>query len=68
MYTRSMFPALALAGLGLLLASGNAAANNDLQELKNTILSLVDQLVKKGVLSAEEAEGMKRQAAAKARE
>jgi len=68
MHMRSSLLALVVAGASLLLPFGSAMASNDLLELKNTILSLVDQLVQKGVLSAEEAEAMKRQAAAKARE
>lgn len=68
MHMRSTVRALVVAGFTLLLPVGNAVANSDLEELKNTIVSLVDQLVKKGVLSAEEAEAMKSQAAAKARE
>jgi hypothetical protein len=68
MHIRSTLLAFAVIGSGLLLPLDAAMADSELQELKNTIISLVDQLVKKGVLSAEEAEGMKRQAAMKARE
>jgi hypothetical protein len=48
--------------------NATAAANTDLLELKNTIVNLVDELVKQGVISAERAEQMKREAALKARE
>jgi len=68
MHIRSTLLAVAVVGSGLLLPVGAATADSELLELKNTILSLVDQLVQKGVISAEEAEAMKRQAAVKARE
>jgi hypothetical protein len=68
MYTRSILLAVLLAASCLLLPAGDATASSDLLELRNTILSLVDQLVKKGVITAEEAEDMKRQAATDARE
>jgi len=68
MHIRSTLLAFAVVGSGLLLPVGAATADSELLELKNTILSLVDQLVQKGVISADEAEAMKRQAAAKARE
>jgi hypothetical protein len=57
------WPAL-LAGPVALADSGSA----ELLELRNTILNLVDELVKQGVISAEKAEAMKREAALKARE
>lgn len=57
-----------LVSLIMLAPAGNAVADSDLLELKNTIVSLVDQLVKKGVLSPEEAADMKREAARSARE
>lgn len=44
------------------------SADTELLELKNTILNLVDELVKQGVISAEKATEMKSQAALKARE
>lgn len=62
------FLAIAMATLIVALPVSTARANSDLLELQNTILSLVDQLVKKGVISADEAADMKREAAAKARE
>ena len=68
MHIRSTLLAFAVVGAGLLLPVGAATADSELLELKNTILSLVDQLVQKGVISAEEADAMKRQAAVKARE
>jgi hypothetical protein len=63
---------LALA-LSLALASGGALANTapdqrtELLELKNTIVNLVDALVEQKVLSPEQADKLKTEAAAKAR-
>jgi len=64
---RSILPALILAGSAL-LASPAAVASTELLELRNTILNLVDELVTQGVISAEKAEEMKRDAVLKARE
>jgi hypothetical protein len=62
--------AVMLASLALLVAlpASVARADTELLELRNTILNLVDELVKQGVISAEKADDMKRQAALKARE
>jgi hypothetical protein len=59
--------AVILAG-SLLLGSSAAVASTELLELRNTILNLVDELVAQGVISAEKAEEMKRDAVLKARE
>ena len=45
-----------------------AAADSELLELKNTIVNLVDALVDSGVLTADKATSIKREAALKARE
>lgn len=50
------------------LAPPPARADAELLELRNTILNLVDELVKQGVISADRAAEMKAQAALKARE
>jgi hypothetical protein len=67
---RAKFMAIMLAGFGTfwIFQAPAAAANTELLELKNTIVNLVDELVKQGVISAEKAEAMKRDAALKARE
>ncbi len=73
---RSIFLAITLASSVLVVppaavaaaAADSSAASSDLVELKNTIISLIDQLVAKGVITAEEAEVMKSQAAMKAPE
>ncbi len=67
---RAKFMAITLAGFGMcsVCATTAGAANAELLELKNTILNLVDELVKQGVISADKAEEMKREAALKARE
>ena len=58
----------AAAWLMLSLACGavQATEKEALLELKNTIVNLVEALVEQGVLSAEQAENLKREAAAKA--
>lgn len=61
----SWLACVALLGLPLQPA---LSADTELLELKNTILNLVDELVKQGVISAEKATEMKSQAALKARE
>jgi Putative porin len=58
-----------LCGLNLTFsAPALAAGESELLELRNTIMNLVDELVRQGVISAEKAEEMKAQAALKARE
>ena len=47
--------------------TAQAAPKTELQEIRNTILNLVDALVEQGVLTAEKAERIKREAAEKAK-
>lgn len=67
---RSTIAVSVLTGLGLLAvhSTSSAAQSAELLELRNTIVNLVDELVAQGVIGAEKAEEMKRQAALKARE
>jgi hypothetical protein len=60
----AMLTALSLSNAGPALA---ATDTQELLELKNTIVNLVDALVTQGVISKEQAETLKRDAAAKAR-
>lgn len=58
------------AALTCFLASGSAWASEkeELLEIRNTILNLVDALVEQGVLTAEKAQALKREASEKAKE
>jgi hypothetical protein len=68
MYRQILAAVVASFGLLFLPPVARAAQETELLELKNTILNLVDELVKQGVISADKAADMKSQAALKARE